>query len=43
VGGPAAVRRAAPLLGADTDTVLRDIAGYSSGTIERLRARGVLT
>lgn len=43
VGGPAAVRRAAPLLGADTDTVLRDIAGYSSGTIERLRARDVLT
>ncbi|WP_280433921.1 CaiB/BaiF CoA-transferase family protein [Nocardia carnea] len=43
VGEPVAVRRTAPLLGADTDAVLRDIAGYGPETIERLRAAGVLT
>ncbi|WP_430334499.1 CoA transferase [Rhodococcus sp. ACT016] len=43
VGAPVAVRRAAPLLGADTDDVLRDVAGYPPETIARLRADGVLT
>lgn len=43
VGAPVAVRRAAPLLGADTDDVLRDVAGYPPETVDRLRADGVLT
>lgn len=43
VGAPVAVRRTAPLLGADTDDVLRDVAGYPPETIARLRADGVLT
>lgn len=43
VGAPVSIRRAAPLLGADTDAVLRDVAGYPPETIARLRADGVLT
>ncbi|EME14404.1 CaiB/BaiF CoA-transferase family protein [Rhodococcus triatomae] len=43
VGAPVAVRRAAPLLGADTDDVLRDVAGYPHEIIARLRADGILT
>ncbi len=43
VGAAVTVRRAAPLLGADTDDVLRDVAGYPPATIARLRADGVLT
>jgi len=43
VGAAVTVRRAAPLLGADTDDVLRDIGGYPPETIARLRADGVLT
>jgi crotonobetainyl-CoA:carnitine CoA-transferase CaiB-like acyl-CoA transferase len=37
-----AVRRAAPCLGADTDQVLRDVAGYGDDGIAALRAAGVL-
>jgi len=33
----------APLRGADTDSVLQDLLGYSPGEIERLHAAGVLT
>jgi benzylsuccinate CoA-transferase BbsF subunit len=36
------VRRAAPILGQDTDDVLRDVCGYGADDIERLRAAGVL-
>jgi crotonobetainyl-CoA:carnitine CoA-transferase CaiB-like acyl-CoA transferase len=36
------VRRAAPVLGQDTDAVLRDVCGYADGEIERLRAADVL-
>ncbi|WFR74460.1 CoA transferase [Prescottella defluvii] len=43
VGAPVTIRRAAPLLGADTDDVLRDVAGYPPETVARLRADGVLT
>ncbi|WP_420880596.1 CoA transferase [Rhodococcus sp. (in: high G+C Gram-positive bacteria)] len=43
VGAAVTVRRAAPLLGADTDDVLRDVAGYPPESIARLRADGVLT
>jgi crotonobetainyl-CoA:carnitine CoA-transferase CaiB-like acyl-CoA transferase len=43
VGAPVTVRRAAPLLGADTDDVLRDVAGYPPEIVARLRAAGVLT
>lgn len=43
VGTPVAVRRAAPLLGADTDAVLREVAGYSTDAVTRLRAAGILT
>ncbi|MFQ6398827.1 CoA transferase [Nocardia sp. KC 131] len=43
IGEPVAVRRAAPLLGADTDAVLGDVAGYSPETIARLRADSVLS
>jgi crotonobetainyl-CoA:carnitine CoA-transferase CaiB-like acyl-CoA transferase len=37
------VRRAAPVLGQDTDDVLRDVCGYGAEDIERLRTAGVLT
>jgi crotonobetainyl-CoA:carnitine CoA-transferase CaiB-like acyl-CoA transferase len=36
------VRRAAPILGQDTDDVLRDVCGYGIDEIERLRAAGAL-
>lgn len=39
---PPRVERAPPPLGADTDSVLRDIAGLDNNEIERLRARKVL-
>ncbi len=42
-GTPTTVRRPAPLRGADTDSVLRDLLGYSQAEIDRLRADGVLT
>ena len=39
---PPRAERAPPPLGADTESVLRDIAGLDSNEIERLRARKVL-
>jgi crotonobetainyl-CoA:carnitine CoA-transferase CaiB-like acyl-CoA transferase len=36
------VRRAAPLLGQDTDQVLREVCGYSPDEIARLRTAAVL-
>ena len=42
-GTPTKVRRPAPLRGADTDSVLRDLLGYSQAEIERLRTDGVLS
>ncbi len=42
-GTPTKVRKPAPLRGADTDSVLRDLLGYSQAEIDRLRADGVLT
>src|SRR5262249_34579585 len=36
------VRRAAPILGQDTDDVLRDVCGYGTDEIDRLRAASVL-
>lgn len=42
VGAAAALRRTAPLLGADTEDVLGEIAGYPPETIARLRAAGTL-
>ena len=39
---PGSVRRPAPVLGADTDAVLREVAGLSPERIRRLRAAGVL-
>jgi len=33
---------AAPALGADTDEVLRDVAGYSEERVAALRSRGVI-
>ena len=42
-GTPTKVRKPAPLRGADTDSVLRDLLGYSQTEIDRLRADGVLT
>lgn len=39
---PGGIRRAAPLLGADTDDVLADILSYSPEHIESLRSAGVL-
>jgi crotonobetainyl-CoA:carnitine CoA-transferase CaiB-like acyl-CoA transferase len=37
------VRHPAPRLGADTDTVLREVCGYSAAEIEALRAAGALS
>jgi crotonobetainyl-CoA:carnitine CoA-transferase CaiB-like acyl-CoA transferase len=37
------VRRPAPCLGADTDSVLREVCGYSDPEIEALRLAGALT
>ncbi len=42
-GTPCEVRRAAPLMGQDTDAVLSGILGYSGEKIEQLRAAGILT
>ena len=39
---PARVERAGPTLGEDTDAVLRELLGYSSEEVEKLRATGVL-
>ncbi|MBI3796299.1 MAG: CoA transferase [Deltaproteobacteria bacterium] len=39
---PNGVRTPAPLLGADTDTVMRDLLGYSAQEIARLKAEQVL-
>jgi len=40
---PLSVRRAAPLLGQDTDYVLRDILGYSADEVTALREKQVLS
>ena len=37
------VTHSAPVLGADTDAVLRDICGYSESDVSRLHAAGALT
>jgi benzylsuccinate CoA-transferase BbsF subunit len=42
-GTPCAVERPAPLLGQDTDAVLRDVLGLADAEIAGLRERGVLT
>jgi benzylsuccinate CoA-transferase BbsF subunit len=42
-GTPTKVRKPAPLRGGDTDSVLRDLLGYSQAEIERFRADGVLS
>jgi len=39
---PGGVREAAPVLGADTDAVLSEVAGFSTERIQRLREAGVL-
>jgi formyl-CoA transferase len=39
---PGKVRRPGPALGADTDDVLRDVAGLTDAEIEELRAAGLL-
>ena len=39
---PARVERAGPMLGEDTDFVLRELLGYSSAEVDRLRASGAL-
>jgi benzylsuccinate CoA-transferase BbsF subunit len=39
---PGVVRRPAPMLGQDNDTVLTDILGYSAPAIRELHERGVL-
>ncbi len=41
-GTPCNVRAAAPLLGADTDSILSNLLGYSARQIAQLRADGVL-
>jgi crotonobetainyl-CoA:carnitine CoA-transferase CaiB-like acyl-CoA transferase len=41
-GTPCSVRAAAPLLGADTDSILSTLLGYSAEQIAQLRAEGVL-
>ncbi len=38
---PLSVRRAPPLLGQDTDEILRDVLGLSATTIEMYRQRGI--
>ncbi len=40
---PCRIRHAAPLRGADTDSVLKELLGYSADEIGRLRAAGVLS
>jgi crotonobetainyl-CoA:carnitine CoA-transferase CaiB-like acyl-CoA transferase len=39
---PAAVRTAAPRIGEHSETVLRDLLGYSEETIEELAAGGTV-
>ncbi|MFI6402497.1 CoA transferase [Streptomyces sp. NPDC050548] len=39
---PGAVREAAPVLGADTDAVLKEVAGFSAQRVQQLREAGVL-
>ncbi|MFJ6894278.1 CoA transferase [Streptomyces hokutonensis] len=39
---PGAVREAAPVLGADTDAVLSEVAGFSAERVQQLREAGVL-
>lgn len=39
---PNGVRKAAPCLGADTDTVLRDVLGYPAAEISKLKDQQVL-
>jgi crotonobetainyl-CoA:carnitine CoA-transferase CaiB-like acyl-CoA transferase len=39
---PARVERAAPTIGQDTDTVLRELLGYDESRVESLRAAGAL-
>nr|WSY57255.1 CoA transferase [Streptomyces sp. NBC_00886] len=39
---PGGIREAAPVLGADTDAVLREVAGFSTDRIRKLREAGVL-
>ncbi|MFF4509303.1 CoA transferase [Streptomyces sp. NPDC001401] len=41
-GTPGSIRRPAPVLGADTDEVLREVAGLSPERLRRLHAAGVL-
>lgn len=41
-GTPGGIRRAAPVLGADTDEVLREVAGLSPERLRRLHDAGVL-
>ncbi|MEV6587371.1 CaiB/BaiF CoA-transferase family protein [Streptomyces acidicola] len=41
-GTPGGIRRAAPVLGADTDEVLRDVAGISPERLRRLHEEDVL-
>ena len=42
-GTPCRIRHAAPLRGADTDSVLKELLGYSADEIGKLRAAGVLS
>jgi crotonobetainyl-CoA:carnitine CoA-transferase CaiB-like acyl-CoA transferase len=39
---PGGIREAAPVLGADTDAVLNEVAGFSAERIQQLREAGVL-
>ncbi|MDV9171156.1 CoA transferase [Streptomyces sp. W16] len=39
---PGGIREAAPALGADTDAVLREVAGFSTERVRQLREAGVL-
>jgi crotonobetainyl-CoA:carnitine CoA-transferase CaiB-like acyl-CoA transferase len=39
---PGGIREAAPVLGADTDAVLSEVAGFSTERVQRLREAGVL-
>jgi crotonobetainyl-CoA:carnitine CoA-transferase CaiB-like acyl-CoA transferase len=41
-GTPGSVRRSGPALGADTEDVLRDVAGLDAHEIDELRRAGVL-
>jgi crotonobetainyl-CoA:carnitine CoA-transferase CaiB-like acyl-CoA transferase len=41
-GTPCRVRAAAPVLGADTDSILSKLLGFSAEQIAQLRADGVL-